>query len=539
MKEEQRNAYPQIGTFMKSYLTYSQIFGMKPSVDEIIEDIKAIDLNTALIILSQFSVLSDNGKSNLYNKIKGFIIDRDMIEDTEVYDLSNLMYAIKWFLAYGESTSTSTYDKPFAPFFHVFLTLLKITEYMVDKIDSMDQVEDLILKSSLFNRSKEIDKALIRQEVMFNMLAEDVGLYPEKEYIDIKNIFQSHYGYMMEEYVAVLFSLNYPCIKELELEHIVNSVDWGIDLNTYLNKMEIEETGLKIIEEISAEAHSLKKWAADTIENPFDYECILSTPMFKVGNKIYPFSPGYMSTIIFDGLCFKFNQCCSAQKKSFFNFFGRIFENYVSKNLECATASSKVSAYKFIDEFKFGKQNKDSSDAYILLGKTLLIIECKGGRIRKETKVEADPNIANEDFKKYVMKPIKQANDAYVEILKESNIFNDVNKVYILSVSLQSFPRIPKYHGLMHQEDFINSLHPTVKFYDYIGLSDLELIAHIIETKNKSIFKFLKTKKENFDYVPYPNYTYQKYGVINRTDFHSKELSKAFKKIFSTVKFKK
>lgn len=51
------------------------------------------------------------------------------------------------------------------------------------------------------------------------------------------------------------------------------------------------------------------------------------------------------------------------------------------------------------------------------------------------------------------MKPIKQANDAYVEILKESNIFNDVNKVYILSISLQSLPRIPKYHGLMYQED--------------------------------------------------------------------------------------
>ena len=82
---------------MKSYLTYSQIFGTKPTVKEIIEDIKVIDLNTALIILSQFSVLSDEGKSELYNKLKPFIRDRDMIEDTEVYDLSNLMYAIKWF----------------------------------------------------------------------------------------------------------------------------------------------------------------------------------------------------------------------------------------------------------------------------------------------------------------------------------------------------------------------------------------------------------------------------------------------------------
>ncbi|WP_410986495.1 hypothetical protein [Bacillus cereus] len=538
MKKEQRKAYPQIGTYMKSYLTYSQIFGTKPTVKEIIEDIKVIDLNTALIILSQFSVLSDEGKSELYNKLKPFIRDRDMIEDTEVYDLSNLMYAIKWFLAYGEPNPIIAYNKQYAPFFHVFLTMLKITDYMVNNIDNMDQVEDLILKSSLFNRSKEIDKALIRQEVMFNELATNANLYPPKEYIDINNIFQNQYGYMIEEYVSILFSLNYPCIKELKLEHIVNSVDWGIDLSKYLNNMEIEEAGLKIIDEISIDAQSLKKWAADTIENPFDYENILSTPMFRVVNKIYPFSPGYMSTIIFDGLCFKLNQCCSAQKKSFFNFFGRLFEAYVSKSLECAVHSSKISAYKFIEEFKFGKQNKDSSDAYILMGKTLLIIECKGGRIRKETKVTADPNISTKDFEKYVMRPIKQANDAYEEILKDSEIFKDVNKVYILSVSLQSFPRIPKYHELLSREEFINSLHPTVKFFDYIGLSELELIAYIIETRKKSIFKILNTKKDSFDYVPYPNFINKKYGVIKRTDFHNKELTKAFKRIQGAVKFK-
>ena len=93
---------------------------------------------------------------------------------------------------------------------------------------------------------------------MFNELATNANLYPPKEYIDINNIFQNQYGYMIEEYVSILFSLNYPCIKELKLEHIVNSVDWGIDLSKYLNNMEIEEAGLKIIDEISIDAQSLK-----------------------------------------------------------------------------------------------------------------------------------------------------------------------------------------------------------------------------------------------------------------------------------------
>ncbi|MED3444676.1 hypothetical protein P4483_12240 [Bacillus thuringiensis] len=543
MEKEQIIAYPQFRSYMKSHLTYSQISGIKPTIEEIKKDILSIDLDTALIILSKLSVLSRAGKEKLKLKLKPLtkVLDLDIEAIIEPYDLTNIMYTIKWFLAYGENRPTYEYNEPYPEFLHVFLTLLKITDYMVESIDNYDKAEDFIFKSSLFNRDAEVDKALVRQEIMFNILAMDKTIFEgkEKNYIDINEIFEKNYGYTLIQYVSTLFALNTPCIKELCLDDIITSNNWGIDITTFFNSVADRQTALKITEEISIDVSSLKKWALRTINSPFDNEEILATPLFKSKTKVYPFSPSYMAIVMFEGLSFKINKCCRKEKKDYFTFFGKIFESYVSRILEKAINDAKIKGYTYMREFKFGKENKDSSDAYILLGKTLLIIECKSGSIKKEAKTQADSTISNKAFQKYALSPIKQANDAFEAILNESTIFDNIKKVYILSVSLQSFPRITKYHKLLKEEDFVSTLNPKVKFVDYIGLSELELIANILNNHNKSVFKILNHKKQYNEYLPYQHYYYQKYGNIRRTDYMTRELKITFEKIKNTFQFKK
>lgn len=180
-------------------------------------------------------------------------------------------------------------------------------------------------------------------------------------------------------------------------------------------------------------------------------------------------------------------------------------------------SAKKITNYEFIDEFLYGKENKRSPDSHVLLGRTLLIFECKGGRIRKETKISAEPEFSKKDFEKYAIEPIKQANKAYTNILsKKPSIFKNVNKVIILSVSLQSFPKIPKFNDLI--ADLKGNLHPHIKEIDYIGLYDLELLAYLISHHDITVYKFIKNKKVLDDFIPYRNYYYDKYGGIKRPD---------------------
>lgn len=531
--------FSSIFSHMKTYLSYSELFGIKSSLENVKEDIRRINLDEALIILSMFSVLDKKSMEALKNKLLPFVRDKELIDTFEVFDVSNLMYAMKWFIAYGTRSPYYNFENKFDKPFNVFLTVLKITDHMIDNIDAHEDVEDTILKGSLFNRDTEIDRSLIRQHIMFEEIARDINRFEKNEFIDIHQIFKEKFGYTIAEYVATSFSLNLHSIKGCSYKDVVDGKDWGIKSELFFEKISIKEKALAIYKDLCVDPIELKDWARNTIKNPFDFEPLLVRPIFVSGNISYPSSPGNMNAVIFDGLFFKIRSCFSRRDTSFFDFFGRLFEIYISDMLKTAVDSSKISSYNFIDEFSYGKDlGSRSSDAYIQLGKSLLIIECKSGRIRKETKIEANAKTTEGDFKKYVMAPIMQANRAYTEIIDQMpQKFGVSDKVFILSVSYHSFPRLPKYNALINEQNWKKDLNPNIKQFDYLGLMDIEIIAYIIENLDLSVFRFIHNKLTNEEYIPYPNYFYSKFGKIKRLNTHSKKLKEIFDNMRQTIGF--
>ncbi|TFI44269.1 hypothetical protein E4O93_21145, partial [Diaphorobacter sp. DS2] len=157
------SGFSRIAKHMSSWLTYSQIFGYKPSKEEIINDIRSINLEDALVIIAKFSVLNDQSKKQLKTLINASIQDREEINSVEPFDLISLLYSIKWFLAYGLPKNESTFNNGFPDYYNIFITVLKISDYLEDNIDTEDEVQNLVLKSWLFTRPGDIDRALVRQ----------------------------------------------------------------------------------------------------------------------------------------------------------------------------------------------------------------------------------------------------------------------------------------------------------------------------------------------------------------------------------------
>jgi hypothetical protein len=174
------NDFSRIADYMRTWLKYSQIFGFRATKDEIIKDIECIDVNEAITILAKFSVLDDQSRNILINELKPFINEKDILDSVEPFDLINLLYAIKWFIAYGCKEKKDNFKNNFPNSFNIFLIVLKISDYMVDSLDSRDDAEEQVLKSWLFNRPGEIDKALIRQHVMFEEIARSKDLFKKK-----------------------------------------------------------------------------------------------------------------------------------------------------------------------------------------------------------------------------------------------------------------------------------------------------------------------------------------------------------------------
>lgn len=527
---ENGKQFSRISNHMRTWLSWSHIYGQKASKDEIMEDINSIDIEDALSILAKFSVLESDSKAILIKTLQPFMTNNTLLENVvEPFDLTNLLYCSKWILAYG--SKRSDYQGKFQKHFHIFLLVLKISDYMIDSLDNENEIQEQVLKGWLFNRSGELDRALIRQHVMFEKIARNKSLFEDNEFLDIHETFENYYGYTISDYVSVLFALHQPCVVELNLKDVFTDINWGIDRKSYFNNSKNRAISEQITKEVTCDISTLRHWARETISNPYDYELLLSKPIFKAHNKLFPFSPGILNTTIFDGLCFKLNKACADENKSFFTFFGRLFELYVSTVLQESIKDSNHISYSFIDEFSFDNEQKRSSDAYVLLGKSLLIIECKGGRLRKETKILAQQDFSEKDYVKYAIKPIEQANTAYKLILEESPVqFSKANKAFVLSVSLQAFPKVPMYNMTLESQ-----LHPNIKGTDYIGISDLELLAYIINYHEFTVFKFIKNKKRLDEYVPYPNYYYNKYGLIKRTLFLDRMLDEATTNIRKTL----
>lgn len=283
----------------------------------------------------------------------------------------------------------------------------------------------------------------------------------------------------------------------------------------YYASTNMKEKYKKILDDLTISVDDLKKWALSSVDNFYDAEGLISKPFFFYDNHYVVFSLPFLEAAMFDGLWFKLLICCKKYKKDFPGFYGRLFEKYVNNMLESTIRGNSKLPYKFIKEFKFGHDNLDSSDAYVKIGKSLLIIEAKGGKIRKETKVNADKKSTMEDFNKYAINPILQANEAYEKIIKDKpKIFGDVKKIYILSVFSQRFPKIPLYDDHFQME--LSKLNPKVKYCDYISLSDLETLCSHMENQKQTIFNFIENRNNYSKYITLEHYYGIIYGQITR-----------------------
>lgn len=520
-----KNNLSQVLEITKIYATYSSFTGMVATKEEIKKDIKNIDLEKALIILSRFSNLNEEGINHLKARIAQLYQGEENIANVVPFSEDNLLYTMKWFLAQGKSNPAFNYEITEQDLLKVFIVVLKLSDHIDgenEKVSNRD-VENKIFRSTLQKKGKISDsaRALIRQNIMFEEIARKPGLFKKNKFLDIHSAFEQKYGYSIKEYVSIVFMISDRCWKQISINEILNNTI-EIDPEVYFQNTSKMEKANQIFNELIVEPLDIKNWAKETYENPYDYEAILDKPLFKINGKIICSSPILMENLLFEGLIYKIASCFNPQKR-FFDFYGNIFEEYASQTLHSAANNSSL-PYQFIGEFEFksGKNKLDSSDAYIKLGKSLLIFECKGGRISKESKLQGI-EAANKDYSKYVVGSLEQAIEAYKK-LKASDMddFRDVKKVFVFAVSSHPFPKVSEYQNDLESRNLSKEIN-AIKACDYIGLETIEVIANVIENHNKTIFSFIQNKVKHYTYLPYDGYFVYKNYRLHRTKWHQED----------------
>lgn len=317
---------------------------------------------------------------------------------------------------------------------------------------------------------------MIFQELyIYDELSSKLELYNENEYINIPQLFKSKYGYSIKKYMATLFSVYYFHIGENRYK-VFNKELFIIKMK---NKNKVNE----IFNEMSKRYYEYKEWAMETVNNSWDYEELVKYPIFQLNADEYvSLDESFIVNKFFEALYYKVIDIYedNRDRSKIISFLGRTFEMYVGIVVKEAINKSEF-AYKYIEEFDYGKSNSKSSDAYILISNIMLIIEAKASRPVRSSFIGDDEESIIQAINKLYINPIKQANKAYEQIMKSNHKkkFENINDIYIITVSLENVPFTKEVKQIVNY-NIEGTINNKVKGYCNLNIEEYELLCSIL-----------------------------------------------------------
>lgn len=158
-----------------------------------------------------------------------------------------------------------------------------------------------------------------------------------------------------------------------------------------------------------------------------------------------------------------------------------MYEKYIQELTEKAAND----IYIFIPEFEFniGGKKKKSSDAYIRKDKTLLAVEAKGFSVLIDCMIKNEK--VEDNNKKLFVKPILQADKCIVNTIFNRPEFDEVDEIFIVSVTMDNVNAVPKYYNSIHKEIEQNKQSELVKYYFNLNIEEYEMLMYLVENKKR------------------------------------------------------
>jgi hypothetical protein len=189
----------------------------------------------------------------------------------------------------------------------------------------------------------------------------------------------------------------------------------------------------------------------------------------------------------------------------FRQFFGEVFQAYVSHLLEQAVVQSPQLARRLFLDLRYGKPEKRASDAILVDladGVHAVLMDAKGRRPRKvSTCIEGNIDSYEEDIQDLAVKPAEQIDRVIGDF--ESGEFTlgeftytDIDEFYPLVVAPQSLPQLlllgRKLEDAVTHSGFL--ARPRVAPLQIISIEELEMLAGLLASQGRPVSELLRRK---------------------------------------------
>lgn len=533
----------QFRDLAKTFLTYSDVFGVRYSEQELIALVQEAPAKMCLCVISQLTafpdfgdapelrqgfieVLRERAKQQGYASFINHI--ESTLQDKVLYSTQGLLVTAKWILAYGNFEREEKQDPQAA-----IMVVIYICMIVSDNLGTVlkEELPYDFVRNTHFNSIGDWGAEIVRTLYICSEIATDISLYDENEFVDFNIDFENFYGFSIWQYASVIFGLYAVFSND---DRVINTYCF-LDVQNLFSETRLDEVAKAVVSSMMVSIEEARSWALETLKEDWDFTRFWEKPLLTIDGKTA--IPLFYKTLygnFFISLKIKIERCYSGTARSkFHTFFGKPFEQYLTVLLKCSVRDSP--AMKLIPEFKY--DSKKSPDGLLMIGRRkLFAFESKAKYMHKNSIFFSGKESIHDEINRLIIDPLCQLHDRLEELIPQNDWIDltSVKEVYLFAVSISSIATNPPL-----ERDIASRLNayfklPSIKGYYYLSIEDFELLCSLIEKspKNKSIFNVLDRAMESG--LTFHNYIYTTYK-ISRPRLIEEKHQEIFKRIVATI----
>jgi len=543
----------------ESLIQYSEIYGVVLTDEDVVEKLKEFDCKKIMAILSKLNSLllsslkGDSSATFVYQQIKLLHMGKIMNDNGNwiLHQNRNAIYGPQtvYLLMKKAITYSEIRNKPITSITVDELTevldLLMATNDLLPQGEVVGHETEYIYLSSYHNTHKNILSEFSRAYYIFNSMLKE-----NENTEDFVADYESQNGYDLESFFFVVFNTLIFNLPDNSISEFLNS---NLVFNRDFDAKGLNNSYLSVINNISTPLEKLKRLTRKALLNPWDFELFYRFPILQVEDSMISLSPTFLTYNMWEGLYWSIRfmyKRDDPRGEKYLTEFGRPFEEYVQEITEnSCTKSHGVAVFQQEFKYSIGKKEHRSSDAYIKIGDSLMIIEAKAKSPHSDTLKGVNLKTILDEVKELLIEPVHQVDVRINEIYSKEihsisdpvvNYFNDVNNIFVVIVSMEKVQPVGsllKYADcfLTTDEEYKIINEKIVSYYN-INIEDFEAICNLIEeipTELPDVLLdwFNESRTDDNVIIPLPNYLISK----NYSYKSPSELEEKFKQITHDV----
>ena len=538
--------------YVRAYVCYSELFGQRPSIEELITKVRSIRLGSIMMLLATMAIVLENeGVSNhdvqhwlreelVPLEVRQRIAGLDNAENRIIFFPQQILTVMKLALLNSPDGLETRRRDEWVPDLveSLFIASDLVNEDTVRAVEGSTDptiiepaIVQFMLRNFFLNSSEHLSRMLPRYSILFLQIPRREELVRSANVVDLERAFLEATGFDL----TIFFALTFGIIAQFMEQNISQGIDHNrthIRRSSYFSRAAIEQSmGHQMLDYLSISPNEIRGLLETRGVNGssfyYDFLCMMQCPLYRVEEDVLvPFDFGFLKEKVTGGIYWIIVDSLTGEDKlRFMRFFGEVFQTYVSELFERSFPESLALAKRLYHEFPYRTPFGDrrTCDEIILYGEEAIFAEVTASRIKMvETAIAGDLGAFEEDLEKIVFQKAGQLNRTIEDFRKGLFTLNGVTsetvrRIYPVIITIQSFPQTTlvwrRIERGLRERRFLQA--QGVERIQMVDIDELEIVEPALQ-RGSSLMELLQEKAADVEYrnITFKNFLYDRHSNL-------------------------